>query len=238
MKGIMYSKELLPLVFSGQKTVTRRVINPQPIKVVTELKEHSGVKGYWIPYTSDNRLVNNNAGSRKNDCGYYPRYHAGEIVYVKEAHYLYGHWLKNGLTKTSKQKWVFEALNNGVNIRYLDNPPNHICKEKTETGYFKRTPLFLPVWAARKYQKVLSVRAERLQEITEEDAKKEGASTFPWWDGEHTLSKEPVIAPNFPSCYLNGFAKLWDSINSKRGYSWKSNPWLFRYEMQLVEKPE
>ena len=30
------------------------------------------------------------------------------------------------------------------------------------------------------------------------------------------------------------FAKLWDSINAKRGYSWKSNPWVWVVEFEVL----
>jgi len=66
------------------------------------------------------------------------------------------------------------------------------------------------------------VRVERLQDISEMDALAEGIKETiresHWRDyetGGHT--REP----------RRSFATLWDSINTKRGYGWASNPWVW-----------
>lgn len=72
---------------------------------------------------------------------------------------------------------------------------------------------------------ITDVRVERVQDITEEDAKAEGLVVNPkylhaqlWtWDGVAGNSTNPVYA----------YQLLWDSINSKRGFGWDSNPWVW-----------
>jgi len=92
----------------------------------------------------------------------------------------------------------------------------------------KRSPLFMPAWAARYFIQITDVRAERLQEITEIDALNEGAEawykTAPNTDGAGYIwdSKGHVM----------GFARLWDTIN-KPPYDWQSNPWVWRYEFKV-----
>ena len=81
---------------------------------------------------------------------------------------------------------------------------------------------------SRSTLSVLEVRAEQLQNISEEDAEAEGAekaaepgdleTQFPY-DGE--AGYDPF------RCYLQGFENLWDSINASRGYGWKVNPWVW-----------
>ena len=61
---------------------------------------------------------------------------------------------------------------------------------------------------------ITEIRVERLQEITEEDANKEG-NPYPDRGGKGSLPP------------LWWFKKLWDSLNAKRGYSWESNPWVW-----------
>jgi uncharacterized protein YhfF len=59
------------------------------------------------------------------------------------------------------------------------------------------------------------VRVERLQEITEEDARAEGCGDPPFGTRRET------------------FAILWDAINGKRA-PWESNPWVWRVEFRRV----
>jgi len=62
--------------------------------------------------------------------------------------------------------------------------------------------IFMPRSASRINLVVLSVRAQKLQDITEAEALAEG------------------VGPR-------EFPDLWDSINLKRGYGYNSNPWVW-----------
>ena len=72
-----------------------------------------------------------------------------------------------------------------------------------------RSPLFMPYWAARTWLEVAGVRAERLQEITEEGAKAEGVQ--PWaFDPQQPMTTGELGAD---SPYRGGFAVLWDDFS-------------------------
>jgi hypothetical protein len=66
----------------------------------------------------------------------------------------------------------------------------------------------------------VSVRVERLQEITEEDAQAEGFERDFRPDGSE-YGAGLVYA-------VDEFASLWDKLNASRGFSWESNPWVWR----------
>jgi hypothetical protein len=69
---------------------------------------------------------------------------------------------------------------------------------------------------------VEKVRVERLQSISEEDAKAEGVK--PEW-----MSAEDVdnLGPGYDS-YREGFAALWDRIDGKNpDRAWAKNPWVW-----------
>lgn len=72
-----------------------------------------------------------------------------------------------------------------------------------------RPSIFMPRWACRLVLEVTAVRVERLQDISETDAKAEGV--------------EPA---DCCLAYYHGYSKLWDSINAKRA-PWASNPWVW-----------
>ena len=77
----------------------------------------------------------------------------------------------------------------------------------------KWTPsIHMPRWACRLVLPLVSVRVERVQDITEEDAKAEGV--------------EPI-----GGSYREGFREVWQSIYG----TWDANPWVWVAEWKEIE---
>jgi hypothetical protein len=87
----------------------------------------------------------------------------------------------------------------------------------------------MPRWASRITLEIVSVRVERLQEITEEDAAKEGIPTCIREDMECLLCNKPK-----PCLSREGFVGLWDSPNGKT-HPWASNPFVWVIEFRREE---
>lgn len=83
-----------------------------------------------------------------------------------------------------------------------------------------RPSIHMPRWACRFTAPVVSVRIERLQEITLSDCEREG-------------SPPTHKADNVWDC-TDTYAALWDSINGKG--SWDANPWVWRIEYRNPHK--
>ncbi len=103
-----------------------------------------------------------------------------------------------------------------------------------------RPAIHKPRKAARLFLQVKDVRVERLQDITEEDARAEGVKTAVWYmpygkdeDAHIDISGLPGY-PDQRASYRNGFATIWDSINAKRGYGWDTNPWVWVIEFEIA----
>jgi hypothetical protein len=83
----------------------------------------------------------------------------------------------------------------------------------------------MPRWASRITLEITGVRVERVQEISERDARAEGIQPVLedgiWSHNGHVLPRD-------------GFADLWDSVNAKRGYSWDVNPWVWVLEFKQI----
>lgn len=91
---------------------------------------------------------------------------------------------------------------------------------------FWRSPLFLHKKDARLWLKILDVRPERVQDITEEDARAEGV--------EPVLTAVPVSGKRWTD-YRFGFRLVWDSINAKRGHGWDHNDWAWRIAFERTD---
>jgi len=78
---------------------------------------------------------------------------------------------------------------------------------------------------------VTAVRAERLQDITEEDALAEGAGP-PVYAGECDGGLEGRIIETA----VNHFSWIWDGLNAKDGYGWDTNPYIFAITFTPIEK--
>ncbi|MES2888668.1 MAG: hypothetical protein V4739_11725 [Pseudomonadota bacterium] len=78
---------------------------------------------------------------------------------------------------------------------------------------------------------ITGVRVERLQDISEADAKAEGATPIPD-PCDHVRLACADIGCTGPQPYRAGFRALWQSINGHG--SWEANPWLWVVEFRRL----
>lgn len=95
--------------------------------------------------------------------------------------------------------------------------------------------------AARTFCEIVSVRVERLQDISEEDAKAEGVEgwcPFGFCHGcgyipNHASMSDPEPCMCADLNCIDIFERLWNSINAKRA-PWESNPFVWVYKFKLL----
>lgn len=92
------------------------------------------------------------------------------------------------------------------------------------------SPLFMPRAASRITLRVTSVRVERVQAISEADAKAEGCDSDA--DIAARLHRGAML-PSRLRMARDEFRDLWDRINAKRA-SWASNPWVWAVAFEVV----
>ncbi|WP_250602200.1 hypothetical protein [Serratia marcescens] len=85
-----------------------------------------------------------------------------------------------------------------------------------------RPSIHMPRWASRILLEITTVRVERLNDISEEDAKAEGVAP-----SQHIITPPEAL-------YRVGFLKLWQSIYGEE--SWSANPWVWVIEFKQVSE--
>ena len=203
MKGILVKPDLIPAIVDRRKTQTRRVIKPQPAEGIAIASFEANGETLWTYCNYDGEQI---AGK----CPV-PRYHAGETVYIKEA------W--RVMASDDNCPLCDIRSENSCLVQYKNGAPS---PTDCIMGRW-RSPLFMPESAARHFITILAVWAERLQEITEEDAKAEGS-----------MYLRSYNYPEYIEGFRGWFKELWDSINPK--YPFESNPWVFPYEFEFVKE--
>ena len=150
-----------------------------------------------------------------------------------------------GIPEAGDHLWVRETWQNFQNIgqRAADFPEHQRfpanCFYRADESNPKTKPfsgkwrpsLLMPRWACRLVLPLVSVRVERVQDITEEDAKAEGVeriSAGPGW--ECWMGYGPSS-----SCKTarDSFRSLWISIYGEA--SWDLNPWVWVAEWEEIE---
>jgi hypothetical protein len=118
-----------------------------------------------------------------------------------------------------------------------DNP-DHIIYWATEDPVVRdsitakwKPSIHMPRWASRLTLRVIDVRAERVQDITEDDAKDEGVHQL--LNGFYRCYQSPEKGARTSA--TASFMSLWNSINTQRGYGWDSNPWVWVVEFERSE---
>ncbi len=225
MKPILFNTEAVKAILDGRKSVTRRVVKPQPEGKPYLMPQGSCWPGYF--------------GTEESPRVFAPPYQRGDTLYVREAFrefcgMLYGRENGTYIPLDDFEGYQYRADNacfiaKGINLfcDLFEDQMNDIRYEKW------RPSIHMPKEAARLFLRVTDVRVERLRNIDSEQAVDEGAVKKP----NYTKRSELVLH----SRYRKEFAKLWDSAIKKSDlprYGWEANPWVWAIEFERISKEE
>lgn len=209
IKEILFKTNMVQALLAGRKTVTRRIIKS---------RHKSGLFRVCKRKTDDTITEISSLdwdAMPMNDCAndIQPKYQVGDVLWVRET-YNY-----NPATNKFQYKADYDTPAKGTR--------------------FWKPSIFMPRAAARFFLEVTAVRVERLQDITEADAIREGIESFRPVPGDgptQTIYKNYLTNKYTEVFPVVSFMTLWESINGKG--SWEANPWVWVYEFKPVEKPE
>lgn len=217
---ILYSTDMIQANLDDIKTMTRRVINPQPI-----IDEHSGFvfdgkyKKQYSIHDWKNRFIDD-----------FSRWMPGDLLWARES----------SIPDFPKDLTYYDNTWEEVPEEY--RKPEHVIYKASWSGselLFKPS-IHMPKWAARIWKEVLEVRIERLQDISRQDAIDEGIGR---WTEERMRSKpthyqlyytDTGDESMYSSCPILSYESLWKKINGPE--SWDANPWVWVIKFKILSK--
>jgi len=199
---ILFSAPMINAILAGRKTMTRRVMKYQPTGAWAK-------KPLWV-----------------DDEAYY---HSGKPPKPGEG---------LGLGTRSDVKCPYGAVGDHLWVRetFCISPKDKGLLYKADMnfdyGHTWKPSIFMPRKASRITLEIKNIRVERLQEITEEDAKREGV---PINISDLTIKHFSLKEISNGKLYAAHFAALWDKINGKK-HPWSTNPYLWVIEFSLIKR--
>ncbi len=199
-RPILFSAPMVLAILEGRKMQTRRVVKRQGDMEFDPQDPHYGP--YWLAYAAGD-AEGENARVR---CPYGK---PGDRLWVRETHALVP--VSAYLCSKDVQQTI-----NPVDPYYAS-----IYRQgwdRSESGIRWRPSIHMPRWASRITLEIAAVRVERLQDISEDDARAEGINCG---------NPEPSAKDAF--CYL------WHQIHGCN--SWHTNPWVWVVEFHRSSQP-
>lgn len=259
-RPILMSAPMVRAIIAGRKTQTRRLVKPQPSESFLPYVGHyqrtlvDRKEGEQFP----DPVVRFGAFDEKED---YPCPYGKpcDRLWVRETwadvHPLQvaeGRYSKEGRAgipgpPSVEYRTIYAADGDYPPIWYSDGHPFRTltCPGDFErelypkgTGWGWWPSIHMPRWASRITLEVVSVRVERLKEISEADAKAEGIESSRasqlcggTWRDYSQGRRDPFEDFSSP---VDSYRTLWESINGPG--SWDGNPWVWVVEFKPIDK--
>ena len=216
IKPILFNTEMVRAILDGRKSCTRRIVKPQQLVGVLPNKCKNGMPEEFL---KKKKLMFkpycDMTDAELINTAYKPPYQPGDILYIRE-------------------KW--KKAPNGY-YYYEDWQKNDIA----DVTKWKPS-IHMPKEAARIWLKVTDVRVERLKDMTDNDALKEGAEGVRCNHAELGLHGcTDCMNTGWLEPPLLEFMGIWNNTIKKSDldrYGWNVNPWVWVIEFERCEKPK
>jgi len=224
-RGIALCNDLVLATLEDRKTKTRRVVTPQP-KRIHAIYNDASLETERLFETGDQRI-------------HCPHGAPGDRLYVKEGYRIIRDC-------TIEKIDGYKTIHCVTGCYKADQQLFEVLLTEREWGLFAARKYryrgcpgrFMYKSLARIWLEIVSVRVERVQDITEEDAIAEGVE--PIISGKELESFPPMVVPAamytaiVEEPHRTAFRSIWDKLNGKRGYDWDSNCWIWVIEYRRI----
>ncbi|EML4687803.1 TPA: hypothetical protein U2L42_004569 [Citrobacter amalonaticus] len=207
-RGMIFNGEMVRAILDGRKTQTRRIVKVQPDTPEFGLRriiESSIANEIGMYFWSQEDARGIKARSKQFYCPYGD---VGDRIWVRETFSpVPDHEEPAGCSAL-----LYAADGNGPYGKWVPS-------------------IHMPRWASRLTLEITGVRVERLNDISEEDARAEGII-----DGGclNCGEPEPCGCVNPQPDATDAFAYLWQSIYGKE--NWDANPWVWVIAFKRIEE--
>lgn len=234
-RGMIFNGEMVRAILDGRKTQTRRIMKPQP--------EPCPRGGHWWPSNVFKTMLHVEEEMQNGKGGWgglvgdaCPFGDVGDRIWVREA-YRFPASLDDvsptgvgemAVATGYRKPWAptFYEFTGTFSDGWkgFETPP------KVSDAGKLRPSIHMPRWASRILLEITDVRVERLNAISEEDARAEGII-----DGGclNCGEPEPCGCANPEPDATDAFAYLWQSIYGQE--NWNADPWVWVIEFKRVE---
>jgi hypothetical protein len=203
-RPIIFSAPMIRALLDGRKTQTRRLI---PERTLDRY------------YAYDEWCSNVSAGvptSRQFEVEFFKEhipYAIGDRLWVKEG---FQNWPPENVRPLSERARIYRATDQ-------EPPPEDIpVWAWGGSGKFRwHSPIHMPRWASRLTLTVTDVRVQRLNDISEADARAESCEAT-GWQPSYGNPDNAGCEESIPA--TDAFAELWTSIHGPD--AWDRNPWV------------
>lgn len=254
-RPILFSGEMVRAILDGRKTQTRRIMKPQPPDWGRLWRGWSlGSEHFFFEFDCDTE------GGRR-----WPAYYErgvccpfgvpGNLLWVRETYAIetnlgFRESFSPPFSDNRPIRWTVDEDGNEAweqcHYRATDPAPLLSYDDREDPGVRWSPSIHMPRWASRITLRITDVRAERLTEISAEDAKAEGLKAitkdgklvkFGIPDSDGLPGTDDFGWPWDEWCVdpRDAFRTIWESIHGKN--SWTQNPWVWvvSFECQTTE---
>lgn len=221
---LMHSRSINGIL-EGRKTQTRRIMKVQPQPNVETWdwawplpgkKTTPGSKTYWR---------NDCAPNQRISTFYSPYGPSGDRLWVRETWGIFS--VDSGTVSIGFKQRIPEGktiadTDGGLNVLNVDAEIVKWSELRINTDKW-RPSIFMPRWASRLSLEITGIRVERVQDISEADAKAEGVQLSDEWTG---------CADDLSGYYREAFQFLWDDTNGKG--AWDRNDWTWVVDFKRI----
>lgn len=214
-KGIIMSGDHPAKVLDGTKTMTRRVIKPQP------------------------ELTGGMSTDRLDEDAWY--WKGGKALLKATYGADYVHTSRYYMERAMLTVCPFGQVGDRLWVRETWVPAFHglDCLYKADewigpfpfTGKWKPS-IHMPRWASRINLEITEVRVERVQDISFNDMLAEGVRRSVY---DIELPNKENASQTIDNSIQVTSRNLWDSLNAKRGYGWDMNPWVWVIGFKVIK---
>lgn len=182
-RPIIFSGDSVRAIIAGRKTQTRRVVFQRYLLCNDPAGEVDNADIVsWCPYGA-----------------------SGDRLWVREK------WAFEDFGEEEQRiVWAADLAAAWIGVGHSLGKPFYLSSDYTPSRW--RPSIHMPAWASQLTLEVVNVRVQRLQDISEVDAKAEGVE------------------------YRAPFVSLWNTINAKRGFPWSANPWVWAVTFKRVDE--